>query len=90
MTTSRLASLLYYGMSGPYDFTGVTRGAHVAALRAFYTATNPEKLSLLDAMYEKFGPGVWASLKAKYPDVRPNAVAVAVWGDCGVQPLDRA
>jgi hypothetical protein len=51
-------------------FVGVTRGSHLAALERLYKVINPEKVHQVGLMLDKFGLGIWASLKAKYPEVQ--------------------
>jgi hypothetical protein len=59
----------------PYDFTGVTRAAHLAALAKLYAILDASKVSKVDLILEKFGLDVWAALVDKYPQVRcPVAV----------------
>jgi hypothetical protein len=77
-------------MSLPAEgFVGVNAAAHIAALEALYAVVNPDKLSLVPTMWEKFGAGVWEALLPKYPDVcagrvrrvggARGGVALAAW-----------
>ncbi len=54
---------------GPDRFVGVSAEAHKAALRRMYRVLKPESLPLVDAMWSRFGDGVWAALARKYPEV---------------------
>jgi hypothetical protein len=56
-------------MAAADPFYGVTRGSHIGSLERLYKVINPEKVHQVTLMLDKFGLGIWASLKSKYPEV---------------------
>jgi hypothetical protein len=55
----------------PEAFVGVNAPAHIAALEALYAELNPDKVSQIPLMWDKFGAGIWQALVPKYPHVSP-------------------
>ncbi len=67
----------------PDSFVGVNAPAHIAALEALYAVVNPDKLSQVPLMWEKFGPGIWEALVPKYPTVSSVPLSHASACACG-------
>ncbi len=46
----------------------------LAAIRRLYTVINPDKMSQVELMWQKFGAGIWEALSKRYTDVDMNEV----------------
>jgi hypothetical protein len=65
------------------SFAGVSESDQIAAIRRLYTVVNPDKMSQVELMWQKFGAGIWEALAKKYTDIDMNNVSSGVVGDIG-------
>ena len=56
------------------SFAGVSEADQLAAIRRLYTVINPDKMSQVELMWQKFGAGIWEALSKRYTDVDMNEV----------------